>query len=366
MKRFVKPQNFMWVALILSGALLQGCLAEPQPPKLKPAASVEGNIYPVVIGNENLMGYVNDARQIVIEAQFESAREFNEGLAAVHKDEKWGYIDRSGQWAINPRYDYANDFEDGLAVTMKRKDPGVMDGIEYCSVIDTSGKTKVKTDYFRVFAFLEGLAPVWFSYIEDQGFMDQTGAAVIEGYDQVHIFSEGLAAVSQQDKWGYIDRTGKVIVPLIYDEVFAFNEKSAAVKTGNKWGYIDAQGKEIVAPLYDSASLFSEGLAVVEYKGNFGFINSSGEWVIPPKFDDAQDFSEGLAAVFVDDIKKWGYIDKKGEIVIEPEYLEAFPTEHGLMKVSREQIGEYSYIDRQGNHVEFKPLSEQRSKVRQG
>jgi len=98
--------------------------------------------------------------------------------------------------------------------------------------------------------------------------------------------------------------------------------------------------------------------------GKFGFIDPSGEWVIPPKFDDAQDFSEGLAAVFVDEIKKWGYIDKKGETVIEPEYLEAFPTEHGLIKVSREQIGEYSYIDRQGNDVEFKSLSEQRSKVR--
>lgn len=86
--RFVKAKNFIWVVLILSGALLQGCLAEPQPPKLKPAASAEGDVYPVVIGSENLMGYVNDARQIVIEAQFESAGEFNEGLAAVYKDEK--------------------------------------------------------------------------------------------------------------------------------------------------------------------------------------------------------------------------------------------------------------------------------------
>lgn len=36
-------------------------------------------------------------------------------------------------------------------------------------------------------------------------------------FDYVHVFSDGLAAVEQNDKWGFIDKTGKIIVPCSYD-----------------------------------------------------------------------------------------------------------------------------------------------------
>lgn len=33
-------------------------------------------------------------------------------------------------------------------------------------------------------------------------------------FDEIDTFSEGLAAVKKDDKWGFIDKTGRVVVPI--------------------------------------------------------------------------------------------------------------------------------------------------------
>ncbi|MBK7505882.1 MAG: WG repeat-containing protein [Bacteroidetes bacterium] len=41
-------------------------------------------------------------------------------------------------------------------------------------------------------------------------------------YDDVFGFSEGLACVKKNDKYGFIDKTSKEVIPLIYDDFFKF------------------------------------------------------------------------------------------------------------------------------------------------
>ena len=64
-----------------------------------------------------------------------------------------------------------------------------------------------------------------------------------------------------------------------------------------KYGFIDKSGKMVIEPQFDGASDFSEGLAQVEKDGKWGFIDKSGKVVIEPQFDWVSDFSEGLAKV---------------------------------------------------------------------
>jgi len=49
-------------------------------------------------------------------------------------------------------------------------------------------------------------------------------------YDNVSGFCEGMAAVQKNLKVGFIDPTGKVIVPLEYDHVFDFHAGLAIVQ----------------------------------------------------------------------------------------------------------------------------------------
>lgn len=58
-------------------------------------------------------------------------------------------------------------------------------------------------------------------------------------------FSDGLAVVKKDGKYGFIDRTGKEVIPLIYDDAYGFYDGLAAVEKDGKMGYIDRTGKEI-------------------------------------------------------------------------------------------------------------------------
>ena len=80
------------------------------------------------------------------------------------------------------------------------------------------------------------------------------------------------------------------------------------VKQDGKWGYIDKTGKIVINPQFDSATSFSKGLARVVIGDKWGYIDKTGKIVINPQFDSAASFCDGLARVVIGD--KWGYIDK--------------------------------------------------------
>ena len=62
-------------------------------------------------------------------------------------------------------------------------------------------------------------------------------------YDEVLPFSEGFARVRltdnyNEDKYGFIDKSGKLAVPLKYDWAGSFSEGLAVVYLNDKYGFI--------------------------------------------------------------------------------------------------------------------------------
>ena len=202
-----------------------------------------------------------------------------------------------------------------------------------------------KEDY-NTGEFHEGLAP--FMTTKAVGFIDWTGKVVIPAeYETVWNFSEGFARVAKNDKIGYIDRTGKEITPLQYSAAGDFSNGMAAVEKGGKWGFIDKTGKEIIPCAYDDGYSFFQGLAAVEKGGKWGFIDKTGKEAIPFQYDDALPFSQGLAGVQKNG--KWGFIDKAGETVADFQYDKAYIFSNGLARVK--EGGKYGYIDKTGELV---------------
>lgn len=64
----------------------------------------------------NKWGFVDKDGNITIEAQYEDARSFSNGLAAIKHNGKWGFIDMSGKIVIEPKFDGAKDFTSGGSV----------------------------------------------------------------------------------------------------------------------------------------------------------------------------------------------------------------------------------------------------------
>ena len=62
------------------------------------------------------------------------------------------------------------------------------------------------------------------------------GQSWTKQYDHVNEPCCGLSKVRKDNKYGFVNSRGKVIIPLIYDEVLSFSEGNAAVSIAGKWG----------------------------------------------------------------------------------------------------------------------------------
>jgi len=211
------------------------------------------------------------------------------------------------------------------------------------------------------FSFNDGLMPVSNLETAKWGYIDKTGKEIIPCiYDRAASFSEELAVVLKDGECGFVDKEGTEAIPYIYDYADSFSEGLAVVakepdgKT-RKYGYIDKTGKEIVPCIYDSATSFSEGLANVMKgdweTGKYGYIDKTGKEIVPCIYDSATSFSEGLARVEKDG--KYGYIDKTGKEIVPCVYDGADPFSEGLARVMQgnQETSKWGYIDKTGKEI---------------
>lgn len=175
-----------------------------------------------------------------------------------------------------------------------------------------------------------------------------------------------LYPVFVNNKYGYINNLGKLIIKPQFDAADDFTDDLAKIKISDKYGFIDKTGKIIIKPELEDVNHFSEGLAVVKILGKYGFINKKGEVVIDPQFDEANNFSDGFARVSENygavikktessetRRKKEGYIDKSGK------YLIAFNSAHITADLDDFSEGlavvrvnnKYGYINKRGEKI---------------
>ena len=180
------------------------------------------------------------------------------------------------------------------------------------------------------------------------GYIDKTGREVIPClYDYTNDFREGLAMVKMSGKYGFIDKTGREVALCQYDDAENLHEGLAKVRKSGKWGYIDKTGREVAPCKYDDANAFCEGLASVKQSNKWGVIDKTGHEVVPCKYDYTYDFCEGLAEIKKSG--KWGFIDNTGREVVPCQYYEVEDFCEGLAVV--EKNGKRGYIDKTGREV---------------
>ena len=85
-------------------------------------------------------------------------------------------------------------------------------------------------------------------------------------YDSISNFGEELCGVKKDGKWGFIDKTGKVVTPInsTYDRVESFHQGLCPVIKDEKWGASIKRDKKLF--LSDFMILF--GLSVRDYVGS--------------------------------------------------------------------------------------------------
>ena len=68
-------------------------------------------------------------------------------------------------------------------------------------------------------------------------------------------------------KYGFIDKSGKVVIEPQFDLVFDFSEGLARVEKDGKWGFIDDCDTDLTLPPSDLVYVFGVAVALVEKDG---------------------------------------------------------------------------------------------------
>ncbi|MEO0041173.1 MAG: hypothetical protein RL329_621 [Bacteroidota bacterium] len=265
-----------------------------------------------------------------IGGEYEAGQSFQNGLAAIKRHGVWGFINLIGAESIMCQYAGVRPFNSSWTGGVAQDNKTF--------IINTLG-AEMSTPYAFVQEYSEGLAAA----ITKQGdiaYIDTLRHEVIPAPLKRNYggrFSEGLAVVSDTlPNLSYIDRTGKVLYwykggtekgshqgkdvteNLIHD-LHTFSDGLSAVRQFGKWGFINPNGMVVIPFHYDEVTRFSEGLAAVKQNGQWHYINKAGYIAYQGKeepFLEAQPCSEQLA--WVRTHKGWGLlaIGEKLEIVV--------------------------------------------------
>jgi hypothetical protein len=290
--------------------------------------------------------YIDHQGNVVLKVPFALAQPFSEDLAAVQENGKIGFIDKTGKCVIQPRFPAQRVYGNALGA----------DGI--CRPVPMDPDIKSCS------------------------------------------FSEGLAAVPITDdrfhRWGYINKTGKIVIPANFQSAGEFHERLAMVGTKDSAEFIDKTGHCIISAksidqtnsdpklislaqkntclagqneLYSSTIKYSQGLApFATPSGYFGYIDKKGNYVIKPEFIEAHPFHEDMAGIckgiWVEKIvkrkgkdvpeyscstDKWSFIDLKGKPLFEKTFQFADDFAEGLAPVK--MASKWGFVNKNGQLV---------------
>lgn len=222
----VQNKKNQWGFIDLNGKLVIPC-------KYKEVGSFSRNGM-AAVKSANNFGYINTNGEMLIAENFKKALHFTNNVAAVSMDGKtYGIIDSTGKWIKRPRYTLIQN-----------------------SVTDTNAVLKTDDKWILV--------------------RDSESIEKVE-YDQLSNFSEGIAKVILNNKIGYIDNKGNLIIPIKYKEGGAFAQNRTFVRNDEDCFLINKNDSVINHfKNYAHSDGFKKNYAIVKFKDYYSLIDTNG------------------------------------------------------------------------------------------
>ena len=198
----------------------------------------------------------------------------NEENGVIFKqDDKYGIMNLTGEVTLNPTYDDLKEAKTGLFIASQDGKYGVIDS----TGAEKLGFTYQSLSYYEKADLYVGEDENFNNSIMNGNFEVKQNGILIDideekGYLQIRqndenkyydfsfnekkeseIFTTRTLFLSKKDdKYGFVDKDGNVVVDYIYDDATSQNNFGyAAVKKDGKWGSIDDKGTVIQEPTYN-------------------------------------------------------------------------------------------------------------------
>ena len=173
--------------------------AEPAKPQYEVVGKLSNGM--VAVKEGFLYGFINSKNEYVVKAQYQEVKDFVNGHARVKLNDKWGMIDTNGKVTVACSYDEIRHYHG----TIWRVKKGDLYGL-----VSAANGTLIQA--------------VKYSNIE------------------VYITCK-RAEMCINNKLGFFDENGKIVIAAKYDSVTAFDDNGTSlVKMGGKWYDINTSG----------------------------------------------------------------------------------------------------------------------------
>lgn len=260
----------------------------------------------------------------------------NSNIVTENKDKKQGILRPNGEILLPFEYDNLNplSLQRHLFIASKGK---------YVGLVDENGKLLHPCAYLHIsdanqdsmIALITGENKLGFMNLKQKKLIIPQYDANLKPYFNEPIFKEGVAVVSKNGEWGYIDSLGKEITPFIYTEATNFENGIAYAKTSTEAYFIDKKGGKISIP--NDFEVAFNGLVewgfdednfaniknrhLIHKENKYGFIDDNGEIVIPMKYEKPSHISDNeLIGTYTAPQMKYGLADTTGKIIVPVEY----------------------------------------------
>ncbi|NJM46880.1 MAG: WG repeat-containing protein [Alkalinema sp. RU_4_3] len=173
------------------------------------------------------IGFVDQLGKFVVPPRFDDVGSFNYCVAPVKVNGKWGLIDTKGKFMLEPQFEYIPMHLGSNLIRIQAENKRIETN-SITIINDIPRKTKIVT------------------YLTRYGVMNFQGELISPAdKDFIGAISEGLIPFEVNNKAGFMDAQGKIVIEPRFDSVLSFSNSRAYVTLGTDQGYIDRSGQFI-------------------------------------------------------------------------------------------------------------------------
>lgn len=255
------------------------------------------------------VGYIDTTGWLAVYCQYEEGDGFYDGVARIKRAGKWGYIDKTNKYTVQPEYDYLGcnapasyrNHRDGAldAIGQAHAGTGENNSIVVCgkyATMTAAGETvfKINADNHVIADTTPGISKTFMVY----GYVNvHNGVEVVKPYyHSAEPFSNGLARVTLWGNTSFVNTAGVRVIDLgnTYDKVGDFSNELCWVVKNGKYGYINKTGALQLPMIFDvlantDPANFVNGaaparLASFSASSRWGVVSSNCTWIVNPQY----------------------------------------------------------------------------------
>ena len=290
-------------------------------------------------------GAINRMGDVIADFQYDRIS-YNDYFAILQLNGKYGAVDSLGKQLAAPIYDELRPINGDVMAAKQQGKWGLL------ALHDGSTRLGFTYDDIQKTYFLDNYVEV-----KKQG---KKGLCAIDGqqellaplYEDIQMLAlqnDTLIAAKHGENTQIFNRQGKVLATVPYVEL-QVKDDLIWIKKDNKWGWMNAQGKVLVAPKYDESSSWQSQSFFVSLNGQMGAVAPDGKELIPCTYDRiallrAQAaVSDSDAFILVGKAGKQGLFSCSGMQLLPLEYDYIAAQQAGNMTYLRAMAGTTGYV----------------------